>query len=290
MTTTAQRTTVTAIPLTGTAQDIRHASPHQPHAYQFLSAYSVMKHGGAHAAEAFARHVYEALQEQTPWVEDTERPIVLPVSYVHVPPSCMFIAQGVARRLNETRTAKGLPEARLVRIRKDSVAFVNYAASPLEERQAEMDRIRLTLEHPIPQDALVLIVDDVRITGLTEQSLIDATAGPDTPVVCAYVAAIDDTLRQEPHVEAAMNLFHVRHPQDMLTRIQGGPTEFNLTIRYLKQVLGLPPEDVRQFLHATPDWFVAACRDGARGTGPHFEEHYADSVAVLYKEADRRGL
>ncbi|WP_406832468.1 phosphoribosyltransferase family protein [Pedococcus sp. KACC 23699] len=273
---TVQR--IAAYRLAGDVHDIR-----DQHGRVFdLATYSKMKHGDLKALAAMAKELAHALADEAPFLVTSDRQILLPVAYMAVVPACWHLAQGVCAVLNAERVPAGLPAARIIRIAKDSVTATDYAASDASEREAEMARIKFTLDEPIT-GAHVILVDDVRVTGLAEKTAVTAISH-DAPasLTLGYVAVIDPPLSASPHVEAVMNQATVRSIADMAPSVQTG--EFALTIRFLKRVLSAPHEDRAAFLATCPAGLLREMADGADATGEAFVAAYAAGVADLTAE------
>lgn len=279
-TTTATR--IATYHLTGTVQDIRDAAGADFNA----DTYSKMKHGDAVALRALGRGLGHTLANQAEFLFTSDAPVLLPVAYMAVTPSCYHLAGHVADVLNETRVPAGLPPARIVRIGKDTVTTTDYAASTAAEREAEMASITFTLDEPV-DGAHVVLVDDVRITGLAEKTAVAAMADQaPLSMTLGYVAVVDDALVASPHVESVMNHATVTTVTDMLPSINRG--EFVLTIRFLKRVLGAPEADLRKFVTGCPAPVLAQMLTGAEATGTVFTASYAAGLALLTEEVARR--
>jgi hypothetical protein len=273
---------VAAYTLTGSVDAIRDSRGRRFD----LDTYSKMKHGHGPALAGLGRAVGEALREEQPHLFTANAPVLLPVAYMAVAPACWYLSQAVCVVLNANRVPAGLTPARIIRIGKDSVTATDYAASTAAERAAEMAGIRFTLDEPIT-GAHVVLVDDVRITGLAEQAAVGAMAH-DSPasLTLAYVAVVDDALAASPHVEAAMNHATVRAVTDMLPSVTAN--EFVLTIRFLKRVLSAPTADREAFFAACPPPLLRDILAGAHSSGDTFLTGYAESVAALTREVTAR--
>ncbi|GII99929.1 phosphoribosyl transferase-like protein [Sediminihabitans luteus] len=244
-----------------------------------VDAYSRMKHGDARAARDLADAVADALLVQQPALVTDPAPLALPVAYLAVRPACWYLAARVLDRLDAERARHGHAPGRVVRVAKDSVTRTDYAASSAADRRAEMDRIGFRLTQDVAGCQLV-VVDDVRVTGLAEATVLAALADAGAVrTVVAYVATVDDALRADPAVEAELNHATVRSVADMADVVRAG--DFVLTIRFLKRLLGAPAAERAAFLDACPPALVAQMHAGCVATGPEFCAGYADGVADL---------
>ncbi|MBB2893502.1 phosphoribosyltransferase family protein [Flexivirga oryzae] len=270
-------TQVVAHPLTGTADhpvDARTGEPFD------TRSYSLMKHGDLPAMHRLADEVADALLAECPWLATEPRPVILPVAYLVAPPACRYLADRVAARLTQVRTEA----ARVIHVRKDAVTHIDYAASSEQDRRNDLSRIGFRLTEPV-RDAVAVVVDDVRVTGLAEQVMLDLLQEAGIGhIVTAYVAACDPALAADPSVEAALNHAAVRTVHDMIPSVRRG--DFVPTIRFLKRLLADPR--AAGFLTRCPTELVQRFRADAEATGPDFLAGYPAGTAALFAESDRR--
>lgn len=249
-----------------------------------LSDYSSMKHGDVGAARRLAAPVARALVEQAPAVVTDPAEPVLPVAYKAVRPACWFLARAVLAHLDAARAAAGLGPGRLVRVAKDAVTVTDYATASAADRAAELEGIGFRLEDDL-DGAQVVVVDDVRVTGNSEATILAALAGArPSAVALAYVAVVEGELARDPAVEARLNRHTVRACADMAGAVRRG--DFVLTIRFLKQLLQTSPTDREAFLDVCPGELVQEIVDGVVATGDEFRARHAEAFAHV---VDRTG-
>lgn len=269
---------VVAHPLTGTAErpiDARTGAPFD------TRTYSLMKHGNLPAMQRLADEVADELVDQCPWVLTDPRPLILPVAYLVAPPACRYLADRIAHRLNARRT--GSP-ARVMHVHKDSVTHIDYAASSAQDRRNDLASIGFRLTEPV-LDAVAIVVDDVRVTGLAEQVMVDLLQDCGVgQIVTAYVATCDEQLAADPSVESALNHAEVVSIRDMLPSVRRG--DFVPTIRFLKRLLADP--GAAGFLADCPTELVQRFRADAEATGARFLAGYPAGAAALFAESDLR--
>lgn len=272
-------THVVAHPLTGTAErpvDARTGRPFD------ARTYSLMKHGDLPAMHRLADEVAETLVAQCPWLLADPRPVILPVAYLVAPPACRYLADRIADRMNERRSTG--PAARVMHVHKDSVTHIDYAASSAQDRRNDLASIGFRLTAPV-RDAVAIVVDDVRVTGLAEQVMVDLLQDSGVgQIVTAYVATCDEQLAADPSIEAALNHAQVRSIHDMLPSVLRG--DFVPTIRFLKRLLADP--DAAAFLAECPSELVQRFRADAEATGAQFLAGYPAGTAALVTESDLR--
>ena len=271
--------TVALTRLGGTRDDLRDVATGIPFD---VRTYSRMKHGDLDAAEALGRRLGHAVLAGVPALATDPAPVVLPVAYLAVPPACLMLALAVLGVVDEARAAHGLEPGRVVRVAKGAVTRTDYAGASAEARRAELASIGFHLDEDLAGTRVVL-VDDVRVTGLAEQTLLDVLArdgtGRPAEVVTAYVAVCEPGLAADPTVEAVLNRAAARSVADLADAVRAG--RFALTIRFLKRLLGAPETEREAFLDACDLGLLDELADGARASGPAFCAAFAPGLAAV---------
>ncbi len=240
-------------------------------------AYSLMKHGDSASIQLLGSRLGDRLLADSGPALLTHEAPVFPVAYLAVPPACWFLAAEALAVVNDARSALGLLPGRLAHVRKDAVTTTDYAGSTAEQREAELAGIGFEVGQSLT-GSVAVVVDDVRVTGSAEQTIIAALRGADpSAVLTAYVAVCDAELAHSPQVEQALNHMAVTSPLDLLPAIEAD--EFCLTIRFLKFALGSP--DLADFVRRCPQPVLLAMYDGVVATGAGFADAYAPGVALL---------
>ncbi|MGC5167429.1 phosphoribosyltransferase family protein [Luteimicrobium sp. DT211] len=277
--------TVAVTRLDGTRDDLRDVATGRPFD---LRTYSRMKHGDLDAAGALGRSLGRELLARVPALATDPAPVVLPVAYLAVPPACLLLARAVLAVVNDARAARGLGPGRVVRVAKGSVTRTDYAGASAEARRAELASIGFRLDEDLT-GARVVLVDDVRVTGLAEQTLLDVLArdgaGPPAEVVTAYVAVCEPGLAADPTVESVLNHAAARSVADLADAVRAG--RFALTIRFLKRLLAAPDAERETFLGACDASLLDEIADGALATGPAFCAAFPSGLAAVH-DARRR--
>ncbi|PJI95103.1 phosphoribosyltransferase family protein [Luteimicrobium subarcticum] len=252
--------------------------------------YSWAKHGDLDAVDVLGAELAAELARRVPALVEDPAPPVLPVAYLAVPPACLLLARRVLADLDAVRVARGLPPGRVVRVEKDSVTHTDYATASQQARRAELAGIGFRLTEDV-SDGQVVVVDDIRVTGLAEVAVLralDAAGVAPERCVVAYVAVADRGLAADPGVEARLNHAAVTSVADLAPVVGRG--RFALTIRFLKRLLGAPGPERAAFLAACPPPLLDQVLDGARATGDAFCATYAAGLAdVAAERAVRAG-
>ncbi|MBO1754946.1 phosphoribosyltransferase family protein [Allobranchiibius sp. CTAmp26] len=260
--------------LTGTPEDVRSLDEHDHFDH---TAYSLMKHGDGAAIHGLGARLGKHLLHEHGGRLLADAVPVFPVAYLAVPPACWYLAAEALAVVDEARAARGLPAGRLVHVRKDAVTAGDYAAASEQDRRAELAAIGFEVQESL-SGCVAVVVDDVRVTGLAEQTIVSALATADpVAVLSAYVAVCTPQLAAAPHVERVLNHTAVTSPLDLLPAIQAD--RFCLTIRFLKFALASP--DLAEFVARCPQPVLLQMYDGVLATGAAFADAYAPGVAVL---------
>lgn len=242
-----------------------------------VRAYSLMKHGHLPSIHRLADELTQRIVAEVPPSIDPAVPVALPVAYLAVLPACGHLAARVAEGLRARRPADAA-RVHVVRIAKDAVTSIDYASSTAQQRREQMAALRFSLDEPVDGE-LVLLVDDVRVTGLAEEAAVAALLRDGRPrdIVTAYIAAATPDLAADPAVERALNHAAVGHPADLLPAMDAG--EFVLTIRYLKWALAHP--DAVDLLARIPGPLLTELRDGAVASGLWQRPEFATACRAL---------
>ncbi|QAY70719.1 phosphoribosyltransferase family protein [Xylanimonas protaetiae] len=237
------------------------------------TTYSLMKHGDLTAVRAMAGPLAERLVREVPELVEHPAVPVFPVAYKAVRPACWFLADAVLTIVTAARAERGLAPGRIVRIAKDSVTVTDYASSSATAREEEMRHIGFQLEEDV-DGAQVVLIDDVRVTGLAERAALNTLAAA-TPLrtVLAYVAVIEGDLASDPSIEARLNHAFVESVAAMAPAARAG--DFALTIRFLKRLLRAPAPERATFLATCPPPLLEAIVDGADATGADFSSRFS---------------
>lgn len=251
-----------------------------------LNQYSRMKHGQRSALKTLAQELALEVMKEEPVLVKEASPLVLPVAYVKVPPSCYYLSKYMLETLNAERQKNGLAPGRIVRIAKGSVATTDYAAASLEEREKELASISFSLDEDIA-GSHVLLVDDVRVTGMAERAALKALENANAKsITLAYIATVHEDLQHSPHIESIINHSSVKNVRHVIPFVQ--EEDFVITIRFLKYLLKSEVDDLRYFIKHTPNSTLRELLNAAISTGPEFLKAYAPGVSLLRKALKRR--
>jgi len=230
------------------------------------AAYSRYKYGSANAADGYARELWLAFLARHGELAHLGRLLVAASPYHRVPTAANAVAVRFAAMLSAERAERGLPAARMVRIKRMAVPAGDYGQLPMTERTRLMagnvlsfDRLR-----PCADGAHLIVVDDVKVTGEHQRCLRRASDSLSLGSrMFVHIAMIDgeSTGELDPVIEDRLNHSAVKTLDD-LAAIAASP-DFTWNVRVCKFLLkpanraGLGP-----FLAGMPDRFTEElCRN-----------------------------
>ncbi len=250
----------------------------------FSSArYSRYKYGSVGAAETFARALGAAFCEAHPELALAPRLLMASSPYAHVPAAATTLARRLQPVLNTARAKNGLAPVPLLRVDRIAASAGDYGTLSAQARDLHMATNTLSFRRfrsAQVRGALLLVVDDVRVTGAHQRCLMRASE--DLPLaarIFLYIAAFADPLNGcfDPTQEDALNHAAVKTLDDLAGIVESG--DFAWNVRVCKFTLSPANHgELSRFLHRMPYWFVRdldrnSCRDGYAGMGSYAPGH-----------------
>ena len=206
--------------------------------------YSGFKHGDGAAATLYGAALAAATLRQ---VGTGARLHVTSSGFGFVPPA----AHGLVDPF--VRTARTLgADVTAFRVIRSTVSNGDYAAMTLQERQDAMKSHALSVHDHDLDGAVVVALDDVRVTGVHEQSMDECLRAAGAAVVHhAYIVDAWD-VREDPAVEAALNASSFTE-DSALAALTWAPA-FTPNARFAKRVLKMEGGQMEAFLSSVPVW------------------------------------
>ncbi|MCI9887894.1 hypothetical protein JT358_05365 [Micrococcales bacterium 31B] len=243
-----------------------------------LAEYSRFKYGDTAVAGHYGRYLADAIAPSLP---ASARVLVTASGYHAAPPAAAFLVPPLCRRLGEL-----LPHAHVesFKVERSNVTNGDYATLSQAERYRALPKEALRVPADFdPTDALVVAVDDVRVSGVHE-SVMDAVlreAGA-PHVLHGYV--IDAfAAREHPELEAELNSAAVRS-LDALIAVTRAP-HFEPNSRLCKRVLQLSESEMHRFVRGVaPDlaaWVAAMAERDHLATVPAYREGAARYASLV---------
>ena len=251
-------------------------------------SYSRMKYGDGTATQKFADDLCGALVEEVPAIVEDRNPPEFLVAYKAVPPACYYLSKHCLDGVNALRADVGNSAGTIVKVHKDKVAATNYAAASPEEREKELSSIGFSLGSHRLTEGPVVILDDIRITGAAERTMLDVLREQNPRLVTlGYVAIFDRVQAQHnPGVENDLNASVVSGVSDLVPMIE--KDNFELNIRTVKMILATPVEELAEFASIIPVELLGRIASGAEATGSDFMNQYATGYHAIKTAYDAR--
>lgn len=206
--------------------------------------YSDFKYGDGYAATQYGAALAAVVLQHL----GTERPLhVTSSGYGFVPPAAHALVEPF------TATARTLgAEVHPFRVLRSTVSNGDYAAMTLDQRRQAMSAHALSVHDHDLTGAVVVALDDVRVTGVHEQAMDECLwAAGAAQVHHAYIVDAWD-VRQAPAVEAALNAASVADDAALVALTRSA--HFVPNARFCKRVLSMGAPQMRAFLSAAPAW------------------------------------
>lgn len=216
-----------------------------------LDEYSHFKHGDGLAAQKYGGMLGELILTDALELLDSDEVFVSSSAYRIAPPASeSLVAPFISSASSNLVAAESETKLRRFKISKRQLAADNYASMTFGERSKILQDDLVLPPHINFEDKDVIVLDDIRITGLREDGLrtILSRAG----VRNAYFYYVLDTPdgHQVPQIEAVLNRQSVKTLEDAIA-LANSPN-FIPNVRYCKFVLGQTIEDLEKFCTKIP--------------------------------------
>jgi PRTase ComF-like len=257
-----------------------------------VALYSRYKYGSTVAADWFARALGSSFLAQQPSFACWPRLLIASSPYHYVPTAAHALTIRLVAMLNDARAGHGLPAARLVHIERGAASSGDYGTLSADARTRLMTANALSFGRLLPyaDNAHLIVVDDVKVTGAHQECLIRASdALPLRARMFLHIAAfIDSGARPlDPALEDRLNHAAIRTLDD-LAPVVAGP-DFSWNVRVCKFLLN-PANQHRlaEFLARMPVRRVRELHDNSLRDGYARMDAYRGSHAIVRAELRQR--
>ncbi|TND08556.1 MAG: hypothetical protein FD123_2060 [Bacteroidetes bacterium] len=257
-------------------------SLHKIHAADTLAfsaeAYSRFKFGHGGYAEQFGRELaLKFIRAHSELLLSEEKIVLLPSPYDSIPTASNAMARSFRTVLNAflaRHEKKSLLESKIHRYKTYSVDYGNL---DFEERLRLISADTYHIDRDFLKEGLVLLIDDVRITGSHElmiRNLIRKNEVPGHFVFLYYAELADKSVA--PDFENYLNYFFVKDIRGILEMIHADFFIFNT--RVIKYILGCDQKQFGLVLETVQkDKLVQLC-DHAFGNNYHLMTEYKENL------------
>lgn len=243
-------------------------------------AYSRFKYGWLPPAEWYARGLTKALSYLRHESQITEVRVVS-APYKALPTA----SHAIAEYLVEGLVACGRPDTKLLPMHKAKMGSSTYAMSSPEVRAARTKAMELSIDEEEVTDNIIIVVDDIRITGAAERKTAEFIEALNPAEVLYVHAAIMDPefAASHPGIENELNQSHAHSLGKMVGMMWAGSFQLNTRVmRWMLENAALP-----DFLAVMPRNVVQLMHDSAQLSGSDYQKLHARNLAFVAKALDK---
>ena len=261
-----------------------------------VSEYSRFKHGdvailqkyGYQLADHFILHFGAQLKQNPGSI------VVAPFAFMHVPTAAGNMMEWFHERVGMFMCAHGLPCIERLHIYKqvsNHSQDYNYAKVSTEERRRILDETHLVVDKVRLLRKTVVLIDDVFITGSSENKILETVRGAGArDIAFLYVARMDpDVASADPGVESRLNQWLVKGLDDLLAVFQ--PRGYRMNLRNCKFVLESNADAVLRFVRKLDPAVLRDLYATCLANSYYLEPRYVGTFACIETEFMRhRGM
>lgn len=241
-------------------------------------AYSRFKFGEGNEGEVFGLALAKAFIAAHKNDLLGEREIVLlPSPYDSIPTASFTLAQILKREINRFLQKNGKKSLLESKIHRYKTYSVDYGNLDFEQRLSLISGDTYHLDKNFLQGRLVLLVDDIRITGSHElmiaNLLLDQKVEGD--FIFMYLAELVNK-DIAPNYENYLNYYAVKDMRDLLKLVLADSFIFNT--RVIKYVLKSEEAQLDAFIASAPESKLITLCDLAIGNNYHLMPEYRDNL------------
>jgi hypothetical protein len=251
-------------------------------------SYSRFKHGWLPPAAEYARDLVGVIAAKL-WCLGEGHPIrIVSAPYKFLPTASHAIAEYTRDYLGELAVEQGIEPPVLVPLHKANTGNSSYARSSAADRKAELQSLGLRIDESLVTDSVMLVVDDIRITGAAERATA-AYLEPLSPYVIWYLHAAhlsEYVALKHPGLEDELNQSLPHNLERFLQ--ESAHDEFQLNTRVLRLILESDADKLRDFIVKAPTWLVSKIYQSAVGSGVTYYNRHQDSLRIVRYEQNWR--
>jgi hypothetical protein len=243
-----------------------------------LTRYSQFKYGVDDVAEQFATDLAAMLRAHlAPVLGTGEQIVVTGTPYKKLPNAARMLAFTTERLLR----AAGLPTA-YTYIYQHRLAEGDYGVLSNADRDLRNNQKERYLSPSDFAGKHVVLIDDVRVTGSIEQSVLAMLAGIEVlSVTVVNLIRLDPVIAEEqPRLEDKLNHYFVRNISYLLDLMEKRDN-FTLTTRAVKYILESDPQEVRWLVNRLDAKSIAKIYEGIVEDGYDQMMRYAPKFKLV---------
>jgi orotate phosphoribosyltransferase len=217
--------------------------------------YSQFKYGRRDVAERYGSALAGVIIDHLePMLYGSEEVVILGTPYKRIPNAARMLAIGAQRHMR----AAGLPVT-YTYIYQHRLVEGDYSKLSVEQRELRNKQKKRYVDPDDFAGRHVVVIDDIRITGSIERSIIRMLDG--IPVLSTSIVNLvrldPDAAKREPQLESKLNHCAMTGLRDLLG-LMSQRDQFVLTTRAVKYILESPEGDILWLLGQLNDIQIAA--------------------------------
>jgi hypothetical protein len=257
-----------------------------------VEAYSRFKYGNIRIAREYAVKLARHFIESFPDLATSDsRVLITGPSYKYLGTAAQGIVASFLTILNTYRVVNGLEPAMPLQVVRSFVGKDTYAMSSAADRLNVLAKGDRFVDKTLVQNAVVVVIDDVRISGATEKRMHERLMVCDPKSICyLHIARLNDAQGQtQSRLEDTMN----KSVQTTLETIEESieQDEFRLSSRVFEYVMKCPDSEAfYAFLNRRSDAFIEEAYAALVNGTSEFYHRSPEGTAVLERVARERKL
>lgn len=259
------------------------------------ASYSRLKYGDASVARTYGIELAKHFVAQFPALAfSSDRVIVTGPSYKYLSTAAQGIAETFGTVLNAARVRAGYEPTTPLHIIRAWVGSDTYAMASLEERQRQLPAGGQHVDHGLVKDSVVIVIDDVSITGSTERAIQLHMEPAQPKTLCfLHVAEVNrEEALQNASIENVINKTITPTLGNFLALIE--EDNFRLNSRVFRTIMETSTTDMRElnrFFSKVPSKLLLAMYDAlVSGTVEMYNRYPAANDLLEQKLASRQLL
>ncbi|HET6747549.1 MAG TPA: phosphoribosyltransferase family protein [Candidatus Saccharimonadales bacterium] len=240
--------------------------------------YSSFKYGRRDIAEHYGKALAGMIIDHLgPMVCGNQEIVILGTPYKRVPNAARMLAIGAQRHMR----AAGLPVT-YTYIYQHRLVEGDYSKLSVEQRELRNKQKKRYVDPDDFAGRHVVVIDDIRITGSIERSIIRLLGG--IPVLSTSIVNLvrldPDAAKREPQLESKLNHCAMKGLRDLLG-LMSQRDQFVLTTRAVKYILESSEEDIHWLLGQLDDNQIAALYEAIVDEGYDVMQCYRSKFSLV---------
>lgn len=244
--------------------------------------YSQFKYGCGDIARRFGEELADKFAQTDLFknYQGTGNDIIITASpYKYIAPAASAIKKYFTNRLNSYLAKRGKQSANIVKMTRSVLFEGDYGKLTEEGRTSLLKQDKLSIDRDFVEGKLVLVLDDIKITGAHEEKIVKMFLEQDVKpakIVYLYYAELQNANQVGADYENYLNHFLVKSLDDLLPIVKG--KNFILNARVCKYLLSTPNlTDLEHFLNYAGEDFVYDLVAAIIGDGYHEMPSYQEN-------------